>query len=116
MEPSAAPSPTPTPAGDHEPPASGKGEVQVVQLTKLQQTVAQRMALSKATAPHFQLQADVDMSRCIEARAQLKALTADGDAAPSLNDFVVKACATALREHPRANGAYRDGAWELSRA
>ena len=33
--------------------------------------------------------------------------------APSFNDMVVKACAIALREHPRANGAYRDGRFEL---
>ena len=32
---------------------------------------------------------------------------------PSFNDMVVKACALALREHPRANGAYRDGRFEL---
>ena len=32
---------------------------------------------------------------------------------PSFNDMVVKACAIALREHPRANGAYRDGRLEL---
>ena len=41
-------------------------------------------------------------------REQLRADAGDG-AVPSYNDFVVKACALALREHPRANGAYRDG-------
>ena len=37
----------------------------------------------------------------------------EGDVVPSFNDMVVKACALALREHPRANGAYRDGRFEL---
>ena len=32
---------------------------------------------------------------------------------PSFNDMVVKACALALQEFPRANGAYRDGRFEL---
>jgi pyruvate dehydrogenase E2 component (dihydrolipoamide acetyltransferase) len=32
---------------------------------------------------------------------------------PTFNDMIVKACALALREHPRANGAYRDGRIEL---
>ncbi|HEX5853298.1 MAG TPA: dihydrolipoamide acetyltransferase family protein, partial [Solirubrobacteraceae bacterium] len=32
---------------------------------------------------------------------------------PSFNDMVVKACALALREHPRANGSYRDGRLQL---
>jgi pyruvate dehydrogenase E2 component (dihydrolipoamide acetyltransferase) len=38
---------------------------------------------------------------------------AGGTPAPSLNDFIVKACALALRELPRANGSYRDGRFEL---
>jgi pyruvate dehydrogenase E2 component (dihydrolipoamide acetyltransferase) len=85
----------------------------VVELTKLQQTVARRMAESKATAPHFYLQADIDMTAAVEGRAKLKASAKEGDVAPTFNDMVVKACAIALREHPRANGAYRDGKIEL---
>ena len=85
----------------------------MVELTKLQQTVARRMAESKATAPHFYLSAEVDMSRAFEARAQLKAAAGEGEVVPSFNDMVVKACALALREFPRANGAYRDGRLEL---
>jgi pyruvate dehydrogenase E2 component (dihydrolipoamide acetyltransferase) len=95
------------------PPETAKGEVEVVELTKLQQTVSRRMAESKATAPHFYLQAEFDMTRAWEARAGLKASAAEGDVIPSFNDMVVKACALALREFPRANGAYRDGKWEL---
>ena len=71
------------------------------------------MAESKATAPHFYLQAEIDMSRAVTARARLKAAAAEGEVVPSFNDMVVKACALALREHPRANGAYRDGRFEL---
>jgi pyruvate dehydrogenase E2 component (dihydrolipoamide acetyltransferase) len=71
------------------------------------------MAESKATAPHFYLEAEVDMSRLVAARAQIKAEAKEGDVVPSFNDMVVKACALALREHPRANGAYRDGRFEL---
>jgi pyruvate dehydrogenase E2 component (dihydrolipoamide acetyltransferase) len=82
-------------------------------LSKLQETVARRMAESKATAPHFYLQAEVDMSRAVEARSLLKSAAREGEVVPSFNDMVVKACALALREHPRANGAYRDGRFEL---
>ena len=71
------------------------------------------MAESKATAPHFYLEAEVDMSRLVEARARSKLAAKEGDVVPSFNDMVVKACALALREHPRANGAYRDGRFEL---
>jgi pyruvate dehydrogenase E2 component (dihydrolipoamide acetyltransferase) len=109
--PPAAPS-GPTP-GVAEKPETAKGQVEVVELTKLQQTVARRMAESKATAPHFYLQAEIDMTAAVEGRAKLKAAAKEGEVVPTFNDMVVKACAIALREHPRANGAYRDGKIEL---
>jgi pyruvate dehydrogenase E2 component (dihydrolipoyllysine-residue acetyltransferase) len=109
--PQAAPA-EPTP-GARERPETAKGGVTMEELTKLQQTVARRMAESKATAPHFYLQVEVDMSRCVEARARLKRSAGGDEVVPSLNDMVVKASAIALREHPRANGAYRDGRLEL---
>ncbi|HEY7151938.1 MAG TPA: dihydrolipoamide acetyltransferase family protein, partial [Solirubrobacterales bacterium] len=115
--PVAAPPPMAAPAeptpGAGERPETAKGQVTNEELTKLQQTVARRMAESKATAPHFYLQVEVDMSRCVEARARLKEGAAEGDVVPSFNDMVVKAAAIGLREHPRANGAYRDGQLEL---
>ena len=68
------------------------------------------MAESKATAPDFTITLAVDMDAAVALRAQLKAAT---DVAPSYNDLVIKAAALALREFPRANGAYRDGRFEL---
>ncbi|MGA8805006.1 MAG: dihydrolipoamide acetyltransferase family protein [Solirubrobacterales bacterium] len=109
----AAPTPAgPTP-GVSEKPETAKGQVEVVELTKLQQTVARRMAESKATAPHFYLQAEFDLTAAVEGRKRLKAMAKEGEAVPTFNDMVVKACALALREFPRANGAYRDGRIEL---
>jgi pyruvate dehydrogenase E2 component (dihydrolipoyllysine-residue acetyltransferase) len=94
-------------------PETAKGTVSYEDLSKLQSTVARRMSESKATAPHFYLEAEIDMSRLVAARGQIKAGAKEGDVVPSFNDMVVKACALALREHPRANGAYRDGRFEL---
>jgi pyruvate dehydrogenase E2 component (dihydrolipoamide acetyltransferase) len=115
--PAAAPTPAAAPAGPtpgvSEKPETAKGQVEVVELTKLQQTVARRMAESKATAPHFYLQAEIDMTAAVEGRAKLKASAKEGEVVPTFNDMVVKACALALPEHPRANGAYRDGRIEL---
>ena len=94
-------------------PETAKGEVTYEDLSKTQQVIARRMAESKATAPHFYLEAEIDMSRAVEGRGRVKAAAAEGEVVPSFNDMVVKACALALREHPRANGAYRDGRFEL---
>ncbi|HEY1238416.1 MAG TPA: dihydrolipoamide acetyltransferase family protein [Solirubrobacterales bacterium] len=113
----APPAPAAAPAGPtpgvSEKPETAKGQVELVELTKLQQTVARRMAESKATAPHFYLQAEIDMTAAVEGRATLKASAKEGEVVPTFNDMVVKACALALREFPRANGAYRDGKIEL---
>ena len=94
-------------------PETAKGTVSYEELSKLQTTVARRMAESKATAPHFYLEAEVDMTRAVEARGRVKELAAADLNVPSFNDMIVKACGLALREHPRANGAYRDGRFEL---
>jgi pyruvate dehydrogenase E2 component (dihydrolipoamide acetyltransferase) len=101
--------------GEAAPPApeTAKGQITHEELSKLQATIARRMAESKATAPHFYLQVEVDMSRAVEARGRLKGAAGEGEIVPSFNDMVVKACALALRENPRANGAYRDGRFEL---
>jgi pyruvate dehydrogenase E2 component (dihydrolipoamide acetyltransferase) len=98
-------------AGALEGVATAKGETTTVELTRTQQTIARRMAESKATIPHFALEAEVDMEECVRLRNELKRV-AQPDA-PTYNDMVVKACALALREHPRANGSCRDGKVQL---
>ena len=90
--------------------AGPKGEAEIQELTRLQQTISRRMAESKATAPDFSISLTVDMTQAVELRKRLKEVA---DPAPSFNDMVVKAAATALTEHPRVNGAYRDGKFEL---
>jgi pyruvate dehydrogenase E2 component (dihydrolipoamide acetyltransferase) len=103
----AQPPATPGDAGESD---GAKGKVTIQELTRLQRTVSRRMAESKATAPEFLLNMEIDMSGCVELRSRLKEVA---DPAPSFNDMVVKAVASALTEFPRANGAYRDGQWEL---
>ena len=96
-------------------PADGgraKGEVQVEELSRTQQVIARRMAESRATVPDFQVQVDVDMEGAVSLRKRLKEMSGDRPA-PTYNDMVVKASALALRDFPRANGAYRDGHFEL---
>lgn len=116
-----APTPEPAPTSQPMPAApevardgplpQNRPDVTVRELTRLQQTVARRMAEAKATVPEFQVQTEVAMDAAIAFRVELKSLGAE--VSPSLNDLIVKACALALREHPRANGSYRDGRFEL---
>ena len=96
-------------------PATGsRGGTERVALSRLQQLVARRMAEAKATIPEFQVQTEVEITGAVEFRAQLKEIaSSQGVTAPSLNDLIVKACAACLRRHPRANGSYVDGGFEL---
>jgi pyruvate dehydrogenase E2 component (dihydrolipoamide acetyltransferase) len=86
-----------------------KGEAARHELTRLQATVARRMAQSRATVPDIELRREVDMGEAVALRERLRELS---DEAPSYNDLIVKAVALALREFPRVNGAYRDGQFE----
>ncbi len=113
--------PTPVPTAAREEPAAPpaaaseagvKGRPETIELTRLQRTVSRRMAESKATAPDFALEVEVDMTLCIELRERLKEAAGDG-ALPSYNDMIVKAVGLAARQHPKVNGAYRDGRFEL---
>ncbi len=87
-----------------------RGETEVVELNRQQASVSRRMAESKATAPDYVLTAEVDMTLCVQLHERLRG---QAEHPPSFNDMVVKAAANALREHPRVNGAYRDGHFEL---
>jgi len=95
----AAGSPAPTGA-----PSAARGNVQVLTPTPTQATIARRMAESAATIPSFTVTADADVSQIVALRVGARA--EGGDAAPSLNDFVVKAVAAALGEFPRFNASW----------
>jgi pyruvate dehydrogenase E2 component (dihydrolipoamide acetyltransferase) len=69
-------------------------------LSRVQQAVARHM-LEAAAVPTFAVEVEVDMAAATERRASL-------DPKPSFNDLVVKACAVALREHPRVNAAFSE--------
>ncbi len=122
--PVAAPTPAPAPAEPRPEipvapvmtaPAEGataKGETSRQQLSRMQQTIARRMAESKATAPDFQLTVEIDMEAAVKLGSQLREAAGEKPA-PSFNDFVIKAAALALHDFPRVNGSYRDGEFEL---
>jgi pyruvate dehydrogenase E2 component (dihydrolipoamide acetyltransferase) len=96
----------PAVASPPETTADARGQVRVVELTPTQATIARRMAQSAAEIPSFSVSADADVSEVVALR---RGARKESDDAPSLNDFVVKAAALALREFPRFNASYVDG-------
>ena len=63
------------------------------------------MPLSKAPVPHFYVTSEVAMDRAWELREELNAL--EGQPKISVNDFVVRACALALLQHPGVNASFQ---------
>jgi pyruvate dehydrogenase E2 component (dihydrolipoamide acetyltransferase) len=70
------------------------------------ETIARRMSQSRAEIPSFDVAMDVDVSTIVALRRDVKELQG---VVPSVNDFVVKAAALALREHPAFNSSFVDG-------
>ncbi len=76
----------------------------VVPLNKIRKITAKRTAESKQTVPHYYVSVEVDL----EAVSEVRALFANDDEfKPSINDFLVKACAFALRDMPIVNSTYQ---------
>jgi pyruvate dehydrogenase E2 component (dihydrolipoamide acetyltransferase) len=77
----------------------------------MRRIVGERMTKSKQTAPHFYLSMDADMT---EINRRRNALKEKGESlVPSINDFILSACARALRDFPSLNAAFTDHGVEI---
>lgn len=108
------------PAGDRAPaksdarplPSVGATlEARTVALSSMRGTIAKRLVESKTTIPHYQVTVDVDMDALLALRAQLNEQLSGlgGGVKLSVNDFLVRACALAMHEHPFVNSKWVDG-------
>ena len=78
---------------------------EVVQLTKLRQAIARRMTESKTSVPHFYVSHEYNMGAVMAMRKQVNEYLPD-DQKLSVNDFIIKAVALALREFPNLNAIF----------
>jgi pyruvate dehydrogenase E2 component (dihydrolipoamide acetyltransferase) len=72
-------------------------------VSQMRKVIAKRLAESKFSAPHFYLTMSIDMDKAVESRAKIN------ETSPvkiSFNDFIVKACAIALKQHPKVNSSW----------
>jgi pyruvate dehydrogenase E2 component (dihydrolipoamide acetyltransferase) len=72
-------------------------------LSQMRRIIAQRLAESKFSAPHFYLRMTITMDKAIEAR---KAINDVSPVKVSFNDLIIKACAMSLRKHPEVNSSW----------
>ncbi len=82
---------------------AGKADETVSQ-TKLRQAIARRMAESKANIPHFYVSHEYKMDALMELRRQYNQIVPENEKL-SINDFIVKAAALALRPFPNLNAS-----------
>src|SRR5690606_26026377 len=72
-----------------------------ITLSGMRKTIATRLQQSKQTAPHFRVVVDAEIDNLLAVRKQLNA--AHSNARISVNDFIIKACASALMKVPEVN-------------
>lgn len=74
-----------------------------VPVSQMRKTIANRLAESKFSAPHFYLTMEIEMNRLLEARERINA---SGEHKISVNDMIVKASAMALVQNPAVNSSW----------
>ena len=74
-----------------------------IPLTQMRKTIARRLGESKFSAPHFYLTMEINMDNAISVRTQLNELS---PVKISFNDFIIKAVALSLRQHPNVNSSW----------
>lgn len=96
-----APAPAPLPM-----PAAGTLEDKTVTLSNMRATIAKRLVESKTTIPHYQVTTSVRLDALMNLREQLNDQLASQGVKLSVNDFLVRACALAMHQHPYINSSW----------
>ena len=99
---------------ERQPTSRPKEDVEVVELSKMQTTIAMRLAQSAFSAPHFYVTSEIAMDDAVRLR-QMFNEAVDKSEAISINDLMVKAVALALTKFPEVNASWADGRIERKR-
>ncbi|MFD2574192.1 pyruvate dehydrogenase complex dihydrolipoamide acetyltransferase [Spirosoma soli] len=92
---SATPQPSPAPVA--------QGDFEDVPVSQMRKTIARRLSESMFTAPHFYLTMEINMDKAMELRGTVNGIS---PVKISFNDFVLKAAAVALKQHPNVNSSW----------
>jgi pyruvate dehydrogenase E2 component (dihydrolipoamide acetyltransferase) len=85
-----------------------RGAPEIVPLSRIERIAARRLSEAKTTIPEIVLRVSVDMSAVMELRQELRADVVGEGGGPTVNDIVIRACALALRVHPRVNSSWAE--------
>jgi pyruvate dehydrogenase E2 component (dihydrolipoamide acetyltransferase) len=86
---------------------AGEVVTEKINNSQMRKIIAKRLAESLFTAPHYNLTIEVSMDEAMKSRAMINAVP---DTKVSFNDMVIKACAMALKKHPKINSQWNEEA------
>ncbi|HCQ13998.1 pyruvate dehydrogenase complex dihydrolipoamide acetyltransferase [Flavobacterium sp.] len=86
---------------------AGEVVTEEIKNSQMRKIIAKRLAESLFTAPHYNLTIEVNMDDAMKSRAIINAVP---DTKVSFNDMVIKACAMALKKHPKINSQWKEDA------
>jgi pyruvate dehydrogenase E2 component (dihydrolipoamide acetyltransferase) len=95
--------------------ARPSGPDEIVEPNRMQATIARRMAEAKSTIPEFQVTVEARVDHAVSMRQQLKD-SVPGAEKVTMTDFLVRACALALRKFPEVNTSWADGRFQRKRS
>jgi pyruvate dehydrogenase E2 component (dihydrolipoamide acetyltransferase) len=101
----------PEPLGDRR----AGADVEIVEPSRMQATIARRMVEAKTTIPEFQVTVEARVDLAVSLRQQLKD-SVPGAEKVTMTDFLVRACALALRKFPEVNSSWADGKFQRKRS
>ncbi|MAU62921.1 MAG: pyruvate dehydrogenase [Flavobacteriaceae bacterium] len=90
---------------------SGNESFEDIENSQMRKAIARRLKESKFTAPHYYLNVEFNMDNAIAFRKQYNTIP---DTKISFNDIVIKACAIALKQHPRVNSQWFEDKMRLN--
>lgn len=96
-------------------PRAAGPDVELIEPTRMQATIARRMAESKSTVPEFQVTVEARVDLAVSLRQQLKD-SIPGAEKVTMTDFLVRACALALLKFPEVNTSWADGRFQRKRS
>lgn len=84
---------------------SGQIATEEIKNSQMRKIIAKRLAESLFTAPHYNLVIEVAMDEAMKSRVAINSVP---DTKVSFNDMVIKACALALKKHPKINSQWKE--------
>jgi pyruvate dehydrogenase E2 component (dihydrolipoamide acetyltransferase) len=96
-------------------PIVAAGPDETIEPNRMQATIARRMVEAKSTIPEFQVTVEARVDLAVSMRQQLKD-SVPGAEKVTMTDFLVRACALALRKFPEVNSSWVDGRFQRKRA